>query len=378
MIIFKIFNTRNPIYVQNLAVIHSTICAITLYFIIKELFEKEIIHNIALIFIAFFSIYFAFFCPHVYGNIPGLTFGLIAILFTLKFIDSNKIWHIGIIAISITLSYLLKSNYEIFLFAIIIELLLKLLRDFNIKSLLGITVIITMVFGVKSILYNHFEKTTNFSLDTGVPMTSYIYMGIAKEKTLSPGWYTADVDEIYSQSGYNTEKSAEITKELFKTRLEYLSQNPKYTFNYFYEKLQTTWLNPTFQDFWCSTPSIMLEQSPEYNNYIAPKKLLISILCGTAFKIEERIMDVYEILIFLSASFALFSLRKEGNLKKILLPIVFLGGFIFHLIWETKSIYVLQYFYLLIPYASYGLYKTFTIIDNRINKFKEIKQKRHV
>ena len=370
MKIFKIFNTRNPICPQNLAVIFSTICAITLYSIVKQLFENNIVHKLSLLLITFFSIYFTFFCPHVYGNIPGLTFGLIALLFTLKYSYSNKLWHLIIISISITISYLLKNNYEIFLLAIIIELSLKALRDFNIKPIICVIGIIVVILGSKTLLYKHFEKTTNYSLDTGVPMLSYIYMGFAKEKTLSPGWYTADVDDIYTQSEYNTKKSNEITKDLIHQRLEYLSQNPLYTLNYFYVKLQTTWLNPTFQVFWCSTPGIMLDLSQEYNAYIAPKKMLISILCGTAFKIEERIMDIYEILIFLSASFSMFLIWKEGNLKRTLLPIVFLGGFLFHIIWETKSIYVLQYFYLLIPYAAYGLYRLFTILDKKIEQLK--------
>ena len=368
MSIFKIFNTRNPIYLQNLNVIYSAILSITLYFIVKKLFKEEIIHKISLIFIAFFSIYFTFFSPHVYGNIPGLMFGLIALLFTLNFIDSNKTWHIIVIAVSITFSYLLKNNYEIFLFAIIIELLLTFLKNLELKPLLGILAICFVVFGTKTIIYNTFERKTNYSLNEGVPVTSYIYMGIAEPVTLAPGWYTGDVENIYIQSGYNKEKSEKITKELMDKRLKYLSNNPRYTADYFYNKLQTTWLNPTFQVFWCSTPSIVLDVAPDYNAYIASQQPIISILSGTAFKIEERIMDIYQIIIFLSASCAFITLCKKSELDKTLLPIVFLGGFLFHLIWETKSIYVLQYYYLLIPYAAYGIYKFFRIIDNLFKK----------
>ena len=368
MTIFKIFNTRNPLIAQNLAVIYSAISGVLLYFIVKHLFEEEIVHKIALIFITFFSIYFAFFCTHVYGNIPGLMFGLIALLFTLKFLESNNYWHLAIVAITITISYLLKSNYEIFLFAIIIEFLLKALKDWQIKLIFTAIGLFIFVFGLKSVLYNHFEKATGYSLDTGVPMTSYIYMGIAEPVTLTPGWYTGDVEIIYNQSGYDSEKSEEITEEILNNRLKYLASNPKYTYDFFKNKLQTTWLNPTFQVFWCSTPSTLLDLDPAYNSRIAPKKLLISILCGKAYNIEERVMDIYQILVFLSASFALFLLFKEGSLRKMLLPIIFLGGFIFHFIWETKAIYVIQYFYLLLPSAAFGLYRLLLILDNKIKR----------
>lgn len=375
--IFKIFNTRNVIFIQNIAVICSALSAITMYFIVKELFEEEIIHKLSLLFISFFSIYFVFFCPHVYGNLPGLSFGLIAILFTLKYINSNKFWHLIIVAFSITISYLLKSNYEIFLIAIIIELVLKTFNEFKtirlkpitnflksnvFKSFSGIIIIVAIVFGIKTLIYTCFENYTNYSLENGVPAISYIYMGMAEPVTLTPGWYTGDVEVIYNESGYNKEKSSEKTIKLLEDRKKYLSKNPKYTFNYFKSKLETTWLNPTFQTIWCSTPSLILDLDPAYNNYIAPKKILISILTGKAFYFEERIMDVYQILIFLSASFSLFKSYKEASLKIMLLPLIFLGGFTFHLLWETKAIYVLQYFYLLIPYSVYGIHNIFSLI----------------
>lgn len=369
--IFKIFNTRNVIFVQVFTVLTTFISVITMYFIVKELFEEEIIHKLSTLFISFFGIYFAFFSPHVYGNLSGLAFALIAVLFTLKFTDSNKAWHLAIVAISITISYLLKNNYEIFLIAIIIELGLKALRDLKLKPLIGIVCILVTVFSVKTIVYTCFEKATNYSLDNGVPVISYIYMGIAEPQTLTPGWYTGDVEYIYNAAEYDKEKTEEITDELLEERTEYLTENPKYTFEYFKSKIQTTWLNPTFQTIWCSTPSLILDLDPAYNNYIAPKKLLISIVTGHAYDLEERAMDIYQILVFLSASFALFASFKEGNLKKMFLPIIFLGGFTFHLIWETKSIYVLQYFYLLVPYAVFGLYKLFNLIDEKIKTIKE-------
>lgn len=369
--IAKIFNNNGTIIIQFTNVVFATICAITLYFIVKELFKEDLVQKIALLLITFFSIYFAFFCPHIYGNISGLAFGLISLLFTLKFIDSNRVLHLIITALSITFSYLLKSNYEIFLVAIIITLVLKAIQDFKIKSIVGILGIIITVFGIKTAIYTCTEKITGYSLNNGVPVISYIYMGIAEPATLTPGWYTGDVENIYNEANFSKEKSEEITKDLLSNRLNYLSKNLGYTYGYFKSKLETTWLNPTFQTIWCSTPGLVLDQNPGYNNYICAHKFLISILCGKAFNLEERIMDIYQILIFLTASFSLFVTFKEISLKKTLLPLIFLGGFLFHLIWETKSIYVLQYFYLLVPYSAYGIYKLFSFLDTKLKKIKE-------
>ena len=118
MTVFRLFNTRSPLVLQILNVIYSAVSALTLYLICKEIFKEDIVHRLCLILIAFFSIYWAFFSTHVYGNIPGLMFGLIAFLFTLKFIESNKVYNLVITAVAISVAYLLKTNYEIFAVAI--------------------------------------------------------------------------------------------------------------------------------------------------------------------------------------------------------------------------------------------------------------------
>ncbi len=55
-----------------------------------------------------------FFNVHVYGNINGLTFGLIALYFTLKYLENKKKRYLVITAISMAISIALKSNYNIF------------------------------------------------------------------------------------------------------------------------------------------------------------------------------------------------------------------------------------------------------------------------
>ena len=42
-------------------------------------------------------------------------------------------------------------------------------------------------------------------------------------------------------------------------------------------------------------------------------------------------------------------------LHRLLLPMIFIGGFIFHLFWEAKGQYTITYFALLIPYCAKGL-----------------------
>ncbi len=371
MTVFRLFNTRSPLVLQILNVIYSAVSALTLYLICKEIFKEDIVHRLCLILIAFFSIYWAFFSTHVYGNIPGLMFGLIAFLFTLKFIESNKVYNLVITAVAISVAYLLKTNYEIFAVAILIILFLHFLQAFTKQTIAGILLVLVCMFSFKTYVYKHVENGTGYSLSEGVPMMAYIYMGIAEPVTLTPGWYTADVEKIYNESNYNRIVSGEIAKDLLKDRVWFLLTNPVYTWDFFTSKLQTTWLNPTFQVFWCSTPSIILDLDAVYNQRIMSDNLVQSMVCGDIYKAFERIMDVFQMITFLSASVALIMTFKEGSIKKALLPLAFLGGFLFHIIWETKAIYVIQYFYIMIPFSAYGLCKMFQIIDKKVlNKWK--------
>lgn len=167
------------------------------------------------------------------------------------------------------------------------------------------------MFVMKTSIYSVFEHNTGYSLDTGVPMISYIYMAIAPGGVYPPGWYTGDVEVIYNESGFDTEKSIEITKPILEDRLLYLVKHPIYTIQYFAEKIGTTWLNPTFQVLWCSTPGIKLDQIPEYKEYVEERPFIQSILCGTGYNVIERVFDAFQIIFFVSAGIGVYKFRKR-------------------------------------------------------------------
>lgn len=72
-------------------------------------------------------------------------------------------------------------------------------------------------------------------------------------------------------------------------------------------------------------------------------------------------------------------LYKKTNISTVLLPLVLLGGFGYHLLFEGKSQYILTYIVLLLPYASYALCtileSEYTGIKKVINSLKEIPDK---
>lgn len=97
------------------------------------------------------------------------------------------------------------------------------------------------------------------------------------------------------------------------------------------------------------------------------------------YKVEEEYFNIYQIIIFIFAGIALLKIRKNDNIEELLLPVIFLGGLLFHIIWETKSIYVIQYYYILLPFSAYGINLAFEYIKEKklFDKFvKVLKEKK--
>lgn len=369
-IIYKILG-ENFLYVEYLNCICSFINMFLIFYISKIIFKKENIQKILALLIGAFSLYWMFFNVHFYGNIIGLTLALAAILFALLYLDKNKFYFLIPAGIFSSLSILIKTNYSIFLCAIILILLLDIIKKWNYKVLLIVPIFISS-FLIINLGYKQIIKYYNINDSCGVPMINYIYMGMAPQTSLSPGWYTGDNVKIYTDSNFDKEKNNEIASELILNRLNYFIKNPKDLFNYYGQKIGSTWLNPTFQTIWCSLPGTRYRWYPEYAHYLGYHEKVLSMVGGNLYKIEENYFNIYQILIFIFASLGIFKISSNtDNLKLYLLPITFLGGFLFHILWETKAIYVIQYYFILLPYTAFGI----DYLSEKISKIKSKKSK---
>ena len=364
-VIYHIFDSTDYMNLEILNVVYSLVVLYTMYLIAKKIFKDDVTSKIAFLLIFGFSLYFLFFNPHIYGNIIGLMFALFAIYETISYLENKKIYKLLLIGLFILISIILKSNYNIFLCGIMFTLIYEVIKNKEVRDIFGAICIILIYLVGKTCFYNYIEKSLDVKLPDGIPMISYLYMGMAEPRALSPGWYTADTMEIYDECGQDTQKASDMAKQLLVDRTKYMLTHPVYMFEYYSEKYASTWLNPTFQTVWCSKPGPKLVMYPEYDDYFETKTIVKSMLGGTAFEIEEIYFNAYQVIIFIFGAYGIIKIYKKDESKHILLPIIFLGGFVFHMIWETKAIYVLQYYLILLPYCAYGLNKFYNKIKGR-------------
>lgn len=121
--------------------------------------------------------------------------------------------------------------------------------------------------------------------------------------------------------------------------------------SFYLKKNSSQWNNPTFEGM-----LINYQINRERMN-IAVKKVSGPIAKLTQESGKKGISIYFNLsqTIFLIGACAWIVLRKgKIQIKQLILPIIFIGGFLFHTIWEAKSQYVVTYFVLLLPYSLLG------------------------
>lgn len=363
-LIYRITNIIQPILLKMLNVVFMTITLIYIYKITKILFNNERIQKISIILLLGCTSLILF-TTYVYGNIVGLMFGTIAIYETINYLENRKIKSLIIMGISITLSVILKSNYQIFLIAIVILLILDCLKKFDYKSITTIVSIVILIILSNSLITQIAKNRIGKEVPEGIPMITYIYMGIAKQEDRASGWYNAEVnvEKTFLENEFDIEKTKQESKQEIQKRVQEFLKNPIEGLKFYADKIASTWLEPAFQTIWINEPA---ERYEDVKDDISSNKFLISLYDGKLNKILIRYLDSYQIIIFAFSAIYIITNFKKINTKQSLILVIFLGGFLFHILWEAKCIYVLTYFVLLIPYASCGINKIYTILEDKI------------
>ena len=370
-IIYKVIGYRNPLVFQNCNILFVIISAILLYKICNIIYKNKNINRILLLLLPLYII-LPMMSVLVYGNIIGLMFSLLAIYMLFKYLEYRKIRYLILTVISMICSIILKQNYQIFLIAIIIILILDMLKKFRKENIIAIIAMVVLINLINPIIYFITETITGEKVNDGIPMSSYIAMGMYESYDRASGWYNAkfNVESVYIDNNYDSDSTNQESIDVIKNRLSFFIKNPKDMIIYYADKISSTWLEPSFQTIWFSNPAEEYEVAKEHYE---SHKYIPSILTGDISNILIKYLDIYEIIIFGSSFiFIIINLkRKNINYYNIIFTLGFFGGFLFHILWETKCIYVIPFYYLLLPLSAGGLLEIFEFIDRLIYERKE-------
>ena len=340
--IFKIFNSTNIKIIQYMNVIANVISLITLLKISNILKNKFEINKIRLVF------FFTTFIPIIllssfpYGDFPGLCLSLLAILFILKYTESSKLKNFFISSIFMSLACLVRINYIIVFIAIIIYLIINFIKKYELKDSL-VRILLLLLFTLIALLPTQIIKTTfqnkyKLNKNYAFPTSAYLYIAMT-ESDSGNGWYGANIIYAWEHPG---ESDAYYKKQISK-RLNYFKSHPLYFVEFYVKKELSMWTENTYQSVW-NNESFNIKEP--YGNYDVDNHLLY---------VFKYIYGWQKMIVLMILSISICYMFKEfkkmdNNLTLILL--VFIGGFMFHTLWEAKSRYVIPYLIVLFIIAS--------------------------
>lgn len=302
---------------------------------------------------------------YIYGTLLGLAFGIMAMDMELKYLTGRDRRHAVVSVVCIMLSVAIKSNYSIFMIAAAIVAVMDILRKKEIK-LIALPVLMAVV----SVLATSVPKAitshiTGEPLDQGATSWGWIAMGL-QEGPRAPGAFNDYNIQLYRDvCNCDSELHAELAKENINERLEIFKNDPAYAVSFFTQKQAYQWGDPTFQYAWNIRGKASTMQMSDWVQFFKSPN-------GT--QVNLYFLDPFMSVIFFGALLFCLLCKNDINLYSTVLLTTFIGGFLFHTIWEAGPRYTLPYFVLLFPYAVAGYYKLIQYIaDKKRPTVKELK-----
>lgn len=300
--------------------------------------------------------------PYVYGDIPSIALTFVLLWAVLKALETQK-RGFGVLAMAAAaLALMCRMNMWIFFIGMMIGLCYYGLHIRSIKPVLFALGIVLCAFlamsGIKQ--FNSFRSGEPVS--KGMPSVLWMAMGVQFSEE-GAGYYNNYSKGIFEQVGFDRAQASAIGIQEIKDRCRVFAQYPDQAGMFFEQKLFIQWLDCLFESMKFTGTFGLAE-----GENAAP--LVESVYYGEGHTMVRRFSG-HMLAIVYGFAFAGVILRffeKRTILEDIPL-IVFVGGFLFSIIWEAKARYMLPYFVLLHMYAAYGMAGLSTKIKRKLNNF---------
>lgn len=340
-------------YIQFLNVLMLAASYNTLVIIIRIISGSRKAASVAVISFVF-CLQPVLYSSFLYGVIPGFTFSVLALLFEILFFRENKnirFIYLFLSALFIGTAVTIKMNNYIFLIAVILTAAVSVLKKFRISSLIFIAAVLTAALTINPAVKNRYEKLGNTTLDPGVPIISYISMGLHYPENAAgctaAGWYNGKYTiEVYERNSRDTQKVTEESWNQIKDRIRFFSGNLNECKDFFYEKTMSQWNEPTFSSLWLNTGR------PHYGENAGKTA---EYFCGKGAAGLTEVMNILQMMTYLgSLTAVVYALKNKKGILFCSVPLIVLGGFIYHTLAEGKSQYILPYYILLCGFSAIG------------------------
>ena len=295
----------------------------------------------------------------VYGNLMGFGLAMLAVMCMYLYFDCCKCRYMICSALLIGLAIALKSNYLIIMIAMMILIVYDSIHRKNIKTAAWILALLVSYLGIYHGTDLIMEQLTDTPTPAGIPKSAWVYMGITGDADSRYGWFDGYNVYIYRKTGFDYDASKAKIADGIQQRITEFVKKPVYTAQFFKKKIQSIWSEPTFQCFNLITMRESRITIPEAVNEV--------IRDGrTTNEILRELLNMMQTLVYFGAFAYVLLNWRNLDLYQLIFAIIFIGGFLFHLAWESKGQYTIIYFYMIIPYAICGWNDIFVKAANKL------------
>lgn len=355
MTIFSWNDNAIPFAIVNVICLALTYVGIIL--LCATIFKKDIVAKYSGV-LCLFCFTAILFCTFVYGIVISLMFSVWGIFIYTKYNKNNKIVYLCISAFLLGVSYLIKTNAMIVIIALMIISLIYMINEKNSKYLIFIVMVMVLSMSLKTITIQVYENKENINLDDSEPLIGWLAMGL-QESERAPGWYNGFNYGNFEASGLSSNVAKENALREIKKSLNRFIDNPSYTKDFFEGKICSQWNEPTFESLWFG------QSRPSYVERQGIFKIAYENIDNNGF---YYYMNFYQQFIYLLTLLYFTFNIKNHDLNHIIIPLIILGGFTYHALFEAKSQFIFTYFLLMVPLAASGIVKLHCFSKKVFNK----------
>ena len=281
----------------------------------------------------------------IYGDIPGLFFAVRAMKHAVEIALKKAAPKDTAVVISFAaVACVLKNNFLIFAIGITIYLALEFIRQKRFKELWIPVAVIASAVLLNFVLTLIVGAAIGKPVSSGASKWSWIAMGMQEEAGMYNGYNALS----YQETGFDSSVQAELAKNEIAARMADFAARPNYAAGFYTSKVMAEWSDPTHYSFELICRNVYLD------NNVSP--LVWAVASPRVISGIASLLKVFQLMIFIgSAAFAVKTGRDKEGSPAILLILTFLGGYVFHLIWEAAPSYTLSYMTLLLPVGIAGL-----------------------
>lgn len=302
------------------------------------------------------------YCSFVYTNIVGLFLVLAGAMLVGEALRAGHAVSCMLLTCVAFLVFgagmLFKSTYVIVLLAALIAVCLAVVRHGRRYWLVALMLPLAWLANfISKLPIRWLEAWSGQSFGKGMPMLSWVAMGLSDPGGVAPGWWSSGPITAYQSTNGDYGEQSRIARETIMSQLSGFLSSPGEGLSFFMRKVVSEWAEPTFMTTF-------------YSQYGASahgfkgglSEFVMQAGGGPVLRYENVSMSVVYMLAFIGLVALvrrMFRARNDDEQMEVvytrsLLVVSFIGGFLCYLFWEAKGIYTLPFYLMILPLAAYG------------------------